>query len=81
MPARSLRVVERLSRMEERMIDYCDELTELNHSVKEISDTQRESRHELRRRRLNQDLQNLWIEYSALVYLTNRLRNELAIDS
>ncbi len=53
--------------LEERMIDHCDEISEISYALIQLSDQQRRTRHQLRLRELRDEMQNLWNEYAHLI--------------
>jgi len=58
--------------LEEQMINHCDEISEISYALIQLSDPERQLRHQLRLRQLRQEMQDLWNEYASLV--TTRVR-------
>jgi hypothetical protein len=73
MDTAKLRQEERIMLLEEQMIDYCDEISEISYALIQLSDPQRKNRHQLRLRELRHGMQDLWNEYTQLV--TTRARD------
>jgi len=53
--------------LEEQMINHCDEISEISYALIQLSDPERQQRHQLRLRQLRQEMQDFWNEYAKLV--------------
>jgi hypothetical protein len=61
------RAEERISLLEQQLIDRCDEISEISFSLLHLADSQLKARRELRLLQLRAEMSILWYQYTLLV--------------